>query len=263
MFKARGKSVGGPSMTPSTRSHLEWGPLLGWYRNCTFLESDHDLDIAVFASSWTPALEHHVLEAMQRVWCGAASSSMRMKHHPYRPSWQTPIQLVISCEDHSTRLLDAEWDLIDITFMHRPGSRRPPPAADRTWNQANATRDEVIRQGVPTESEAVWWTSNNDAWQHWRYEPYHLVPAKVFGVDGWAPSNTARHLAARHGHDWHVQHVFEAYDGAPSPRQYRGMPDIRGVKQHKDERWRTSTIERIHLELARARERPSNQSSTV
>lgn len=79
-------------MASGVRFHLEWGSLLDY----KFLDSDHDLDIAVFASDWVPELEVGLLEVAKAHWCKGAKTVPWMLPHPDNRRIQTPIQIQIS-----------------------------------------------------------------------------------------------------------------------------------------------------------------------
>lgn len=54
----------------------------------------------------------------------------------------------------------------------------------------------------PDQPNNVWWTGNNGGHHHYRFKPYNLVPANIFGIPGWAPENIGEHLEETFGPTW-------------------------------------------------------------
>lgn len=230
-------------MDSGARYHLEWESLLGWYRECSLLPSDHDLDITIWASDWTPKLQAELKAAAKRTWCPEIKEHFRRLKHPKYPYLVTPIQTIFTCvgTPHLQVKESMRFDMVDIVFMHRSAGRE---YMETKWghhieNDSKQSRTELVEavkaEPLSKASDRTWWVSNNDVAEHWTYAPYTLAPARVFGELSYVPANTASRLKSVYG-EWTTPHQYAAYSRQAHPNTVRGKPQLNDT-EFWDEWW--------------------------
>lgn len=211
--------------------HLEWGQLLGWYRDCTWNWRDHDLDIAMFASDWSPELDLALLRVWHEHRCSTGWASNRwIKHDKYK--LKTPIQTLYHCKEHSTG-----WEYLDLAFVHRRSVASATPAVNQ---QGHVDPDQP--------NNVWWWVGNNGGYHHFRHKPYNMVPANILGIPGWVPENVEEHIAETYGPTWHS--IDENSTKVNSQNERGGSPALKDTS-FDDEWWAEvpdrHNSSRIHL----------------